>query len=59
MCTEVAITEVGGGMGVTADNTQLLPTPVIKLLAGTLRKREQVKKFQFGSSGNEILGRGT
>lgn len=58
MCTEVAITEVGGGMGVTADNTQLLPTPVIKLLAGTLRKREQVKKFQFRSSGNEILGRG-
>lgn len=31
-------------MGVTADNTQLLPAPLVKLLASTLRKREQVKK---------------
>lgn len=38
MHTEVAIAEV------TADNTQLLPTLLVKLLAGTLRKREQVKK---------------
>lgn len=36
---------------------QLLPTPLVKL-AGTLRKREQVKKNHFGSSGNEIMGRG-
>lgn len=36
---------------------QLLPTPLVKL-AGTLRKREQVKKIHFGSSGNEILGKG-
>lgn len=44
MYTEVAIIEVSGGMGVTADNTQLLPAPLVKLLASTLRKRERVKK---------------
>lgn len=39
-------------------STQLPPAPLVKLLAGTLRKREQVKKIQFRSLGSEILGRG-